>query len=86
MTNVPFDLETLGGDAKLCNDVSLSKQSEQQVSSPALRNKQDIRRRWIAGLVALLICLATVVVIVAIVKSVSVRHRIKEIRCDLKGA
>lgn len=86
MTNSPFDLEALGRDVKSGKRSEYPKHCVQPVPLENQRSREDCRRRWIASLVALLICLAVVVVIIGLVKGLPVRHKLKEIRCNVPGA
>ncbi len=86
MTNAPFDLEASQAAAKdqiitpgryCCSPV---------VHSQIFRQKYSWRRRLIAGLLALVVCLAAVFVLVAVVRKFSTSHKLNYIRCDVRGA
>lgn len=86
MTNAPFDLEASHATAKVQNITPAGYSCSAVVHSQKLRHSYSWRRRLIAGLLALVVCLAAVFVTVAVVRKISVKHRIDYIRCDVRGA
>ena len=86
MTNSPFDLEALGHDGKSRKNPALPKHCLQPDPFESLRKREGCKRRWIASLVALLICLAIIVVTIGLVEGLLVRYKVKRIKCNVSGA
>ena len=86
MTNTPFDLEASHSTAKDQNVTPAGYCCSTVVHPQNFKHNYSWRRRLIAGLLALVVCLAAVFVTVAVVKKISVTRKINYVRCEIRGA